>query len=78
MKTDKKNKILIGFAVVVGLFVVTNPTQNDFENYIEGNGIKRVRAGRTGYYLLFSKYQYNSSVSKKVYIGVFKNFIEIK
>ena len=82
------NKILIAVLVILGVFIVTNPTQTDFDRYVEGNDglpLKYVRSGRTGYYLLFSTYRYSHAsgeyYSKKTtshsYIGVFKNFFQL-
>ncbi|MEO8145990.1 MAG: hypothetical protein ABI723_00070 [Bacteroidia bacterium] len=75
--SKKTTYVIIG---IVALLAITNPTTDDFRKNV-GNG------RRTGYFLIFSTFQYDNSYYDRVerkyittsthkFIGVFKNFIE--
>ena len=82
-----RNKIFTGTGAILLVLAISNPTQKDFESYIRTKDIPRnanVYTGRTGYYLILSKYQRKivnyingNTVKDETYIGFFKNFIEI-
>jgi hypothetical protein len=79
MKT--KNKILTGVGVFLLFLMLTNPTKKDFADY---SGVKDCR--RELNFFVASVYQYNNWDLKEGYtehrvnryIGIAKNFIQLK
>ena len=82
--TQMKNKILIGFAILISLLVITNPTPGDFLSFISPkckSPKEGIHYGRISNYLIFSVYEYNyayySNTGSGKYYGVMKNFFLI-
>jgi hypothetical protein len=76
-------KILVVIGIILLIFILTNPTMNDFENYSGGGGKREMN------YLvlsIYSKKEYaragavhrldEPKITKK-YLGIIKNFFEI-
>ena len=89
-KIMRRKKIIVIVTVVILAFLLANPTNNDFKNYIQGNyGFDLNKHavlypyGRTNYFGLFSIYKYSqldnygAVLKTETYIGVFKNFIKV-
>lgn len=77
---NKKN-VGIAFIVICIILIISNPTNSDFKNYLQGNGIDtdhRHRGalyyGRTMYFGIFSIY----NAGNETYLGIFKNFIFVQ
>ncbi len=85
-----KKKILIVLAVVIALFVFTNPNPEDFKTFIIGkynlktfpsdrlsNGDGWVTYGRTSNFLVFSVYTYTYHLNNDNHTLVSKTFTGI-
>lgn len=79
-----KRKFFLYSILAVGiLFLLTNPTQTDFKNYL-GSVNDNVIIRTTGNYLFFSTYSisikdiFNPESNVINYIGILKNFYEKK
>ena len=107
-----KKKIVWTLIILISILAITNPTQTDFERFANIKVGTSYSSGtyqdfsetqvsyicsRTGYFLLFSIYEYDKLEitreshygrriggeppkehhSKKKYLGIFKNFIDI-
>lgn len=90
LKAKPSTLILIGTLV---LLIILNPTSNDLKNAVAANEWQKIQIGRTGYFVIFSTFKasyesYEESPTvkglldkyshKTTYLGLFKNFIEIK
>ena len=81
-----KKKVLISFCIILLLLIVTNPTNDDFKDYIKANEFenkKDLLLGRIAYLGVFSVFQINNlnfwkgPEKYKTYVGIFKNFIQV-
>ncbi len=70
-----KKRIFIGLLL---LFVISNPTNTDYINYLKSQGEydtrpNQINGGRSSYFLIGSIYKnYNQT-----YLGIFKNFFRV-
>ncbi len=70
----KKQKLYI-VGVILAMFIVTNPSQNDFMSYRHyPPTFWRVYLGRDANFFLFSIY---SETAKGTYIGILGNFFRL-
>lgn len=84
----KWRKTKIAIAAVVIILVITNPSEKEYENYLQANTecIRLHENGRVTYYGLFSIFKYKCTGKQYLsydatksgrHLGVFKNFYEL-
>ncbi len=88
-----KKSIILVVSTIIIVLLVSNPTKKNLYEYLEGEGIStkpykidagtvEISYGRTRYFGVCSIYEWNEhfyiSNRKLIYLGIFKNFIELE
>lgn len=67
----KRKKIQIGVGILLFILLITNPSLNNFKEFIG----QKPNVRRSSNYLIFSIF--NDNYSNKAYLGIIKNFYDI-
>ena len=78
---NKPKKVWVIAAIIIVILALTNPTNSDLKNYMSAKGYNG-EGGRINYFGIFSIFKanvgYDYVLRDRIYIGIFKNFIQIK
>jgi hypothetical protein len=74
----KIRKWYIMSALVIMIFVFTNPSLESFQRHVNPENKNHISTGRGANFVLFSTFRMNNGLYERRYIGVFNCFILTK